>query len=75
MRVIDLERPNAPLEYLAIYLLKNQDKVTLPPKLFSKTAEEGQEGEAKEALVQWKRLNLINLILKVNTKTKNGDSY
>jgi hypothetical protein len=52
MRVIDLERPNAPLEYLAIYLLKNQDKVTLPPKLFSKTAEEGQEGEAKEALVQ-----------------------
>lgn len=23
MRVVDLERPNAPLEYLAIYLLKN----------------------------------------------------
>ena len=23
MRVVDLERPNAPLEYLAMYLLKN----------------------------------------------------
>ena len=23
MRVVDLERPNAPLEYLALYLLKN----------------------------------------------------
>jgi hypothetical protein len=36
MRVVDLERPNAPLEYLALYLLKNQDKVALPPKLSSK---------------------------------------
>lgn len=25
MRVIDLERPGAPLEYLALYLLKHQD--------------------------------------------------
>ena len=32
MRVIDLERPNAPLEYLALYLLKHQDQIKLPPK-------------------------------------------
>jgi len=25
MRVVDLERPSAPLEYLALYLLKHQD--------------------------------------------------
>ena len=36
MRVVDLERPNAPLEYLAMYLLKNQDKISLPPKVLSK---------------------------------------
>eukprot|EP00347_Sterkiella_histriomuscorum_P008273 403345711 len=32
MRVVDLERPVCPLEYLAIYLLKHQDQVKLPPK-------------------------------------------
>lgn len=37
MRTVDLERPNAPLEYLAMYLLKNQDKVTLPPKILSRS--------------------------------------
>lgn len=39
MRVVDLERPNAPLEYLSLYLLKNQDKVTLPPKVLTKVPE------------------------------------
>lgn len=32
MKVVDLERPEAPLEYLALYLLKHQDQVKLPPK-------------------------------------------
>lgn len=32
MRAVDLERPICPLEFLALYLLKNQDKVKLPPK-------------------------------------------
>ena len=32
MRVVDLERPVSPLEYLAIYLLKHQDQIKLPPK-------------------------------------------
>jgi hypothetical protein len=32
MRVVDLERPAAPLEYLALYLLKHQDQIKLPPK-------------------------------------------
>ena len=32
MKVIDLERPEAPLEYLALYLLKHQDQIKLPPK-------------------------------------------
>ena len=36
MRVVDLERPAAPLEYLALYLLKHQDMVKLPPKVLSK---------------------------------------
>mmetsp|Transcript_4984 Transcript_4984/g.3425 ORF Transcript_4984/g.3425 Transcript_4984/m.3425 type:complete len:187 (-) Transcript_4984:90-650(-) len=36
MRVVDLERPAAPLEYLSLYLLKNQDKIKLPPKAYSK---------------------------------------
>lgn len=35
MRVVDLERPSASLEYLALYLLKHQDQVKLPPKAFS----------------------------------------
>ena len=32
MRVVDQQRPVAPLEYLALYLLKNQDKIKLPKK-------------------------------------------
>jgi len=32
MKVVDLERPNAPLEYLSLYLLKHQDQIKLPPK-------------------------------------------
>jgi hypothetical protein len=32
MKVVDLERPEAPLEYLALYLLKHQDQVKLPQK-------------------------------------------
>lgn len=35
MGIVDLERPSAPLEFLALYLLKNQDQVKLPPKAFS----------------------------------------
>ena len=30
MKIVDLERPEAPLEYLALYLLKHQDQVKLP---------------------------------------------
>ena len=41
MRVIDLERPAAPLEYLSLYLLKHQDMVKLPPKAFSAQPEDG----------------------------------
>lgn len=43
MRVIDLERPAAPLEYLSLYLLKHQDMIKLPPKAFSSEQEEGEE--------------------------------
>jgi hypothetical protein len=32
MKVVDLERPEAPLEYLALYLLKHQDQIKLPQK-------------------------------------------
>jgi hypothetical protein len=46
MRVIDLERPAAPLEYLSLYLLKHQDMIKLPPKAFSAQQEEGDEGNA-----------------------------
>ena len=35
MRIVDIERPVAPLEYLAVYLLKNQNKVQLPPKILT----------------------------------------
>ena len=35
MRVVDLERPAAPLEYLSLYLLKHQDMIKLPPKAVS----------------------------------------
>ena len=42
MRTVDLERPAAPLEYLSLYLLKNQDMIKLPPKAYSQ-AEEGDE--------------------------------
>ena len=43
MRVVDLERPSAPLEYLAMYLLKHQAMVKLPPKAFSATSEENED--------------------------------
>ena len=43
MRVIDLERPAAPLEYLSLYLLKHQDTIKLPPKAFSNQPEEGEQ--------------------------------
>jgi len=36
MRVVDLERPAAPLEYLAVHLLKHQDQIKLPPRALSK---------------------------------------
>ena len=42
MRVVDLERPAAPLEYLSLYLLKHQDMIKLPPKAFSAQTEEGE---------------------------------
>ena len=32
MKVVDQQRPVAPLEYLALYLLKHQDQVKLPAK-------------------------------------------
>lgn len=32
MKLVDVERPAQPLEYLALYLLKNQDKVKMPPR-------------------------------------------
>ena len=35
LRVIDMERPVAPLEMLSMYLLKHQDQIKLPPKLHS----------------------------------------
>ena len=43
IRVVDLERPGAPLEYLSLYLLKHQDMIKLPPKAFSAQADEGDE--------------------------------
>ena len=52
MRTVDLERPNAPLEYLAMYLLKNQDKVSLPPKILSKVEEPADEDKANDNSAQ-----------------------
>lgn len=40
MSIVDLERPSAPLEFLALYLLKNQDQIKLPPKAFSTPAQQ-----------------------------------
>jgi len=45
MKVTDLERPNAPLEFLSLYLLKHQDQIKLPPKAFSTQPEEKKEEE------------------------------
>ena len=44
MRIVDIERPVAPLEFLAVYLLKNQNKVQLPPKIL--TAQQPKEESA-----------------------------
>jgi hypothetical protein len=30
IKVISMERPTSPMEYLALYMLKNQDKVKIP---------------------------------------------
>ena len=43
MRVVDLERPAAPLEYLSLYLLKHQDMIKLPPKAVSSKPEEEEQ--------------------------------
>ena len=51
MRVVDLERPAAPLEYLSLYLLKHQDMIKLPPKAFSVQPEEGMDGDAANSAV------------------------
>jgi len=32
MRIVDQQRPIAPAEYLALYMLKHQDMIKLPPK-------------------------------------------
>lgn len=32
MKIIDQQRPEAPLDYLALYLLKHQDQIKLPTK-------------------------------------------
>ena len=48
MRIVYLERPSAPLEYLSLYLLKHQDMVKLPPKAFSAQGEEGNEEGSKQ---------------------------
>ena len=32
MKIVDQQRPVAPLEYLALYLLKHQDQIKLPAK-------------------------------------------
>ena len=45
MKVVDLERPAAPLEYLSLYLLKHQDQMKLPPKAFSAAPTEEKEEE------------------------------
>jgi len=46
MRVVDLERPSAPLEYLSLYLLKHQEMVKLPPKAFTPKPEAVDEENA-----------------------------
>ena len=46
MRVVDLERPAAPLEYLSMYMLKHQGMVKLPPKAFSAVNEENEDQTA-----------------------------
>ena len=43
MRVVDLERPAAPLEYLSLYLLKHQDMIKLPPKAVSTKPDEEEQ--------------------------------
>lgn len=48
MRVVDLERPAAPLEYLSLYLLKHQGMIKLPPKAFSPKPDEQGETETLE---------------------------
>ena len=45
MKVVDLERPSAPLEYLSLYLLKHQEMVKLPPKAFSAQSPEAASDE------------------------------
>ena len=43
MKTVDLERPAAPLEYLSLYLLKNQDMIKLPPKAVSSKQDAEEE--------------------------------
>lgn len=52
MKIVDIERPNDPISFIALYLLKNKEKVRLPPLppdyFLEKTEENPEENENPE---------------------------
>ena len=48
LKIVDIERPNDPISFIALYLLKNKDKVKIPPLppdyFLEKVPEEQTEG-------------------------------
>ena len=52
LEIVNTERPNDPISYIAYYLLKNQHKIKLPepPEPVEKVDEEG-EHEGEEGVV------------------------
>ena len=48
LKIVDIERPNDPISFIALYLLKNKDKVKIPPLppdyFLEKVPEEPTEG-------------------------------
>lgn len=51
LELVDMERPNDPVSFLAYYLLKHKDQIKLPkkPGKGGEVGEEGEEGQEEEA--------------------------
>jgi len=67
LKIVDIERPNDPISLIALYLLKNKEKVKIPPlppdyfleKAPEETLGEGLEETEKPKVEEEKKENVM----------------